>query len=255
MASVEIRQLSVSYSVGPETVRAVADVDFNVENAEFVSLVGPSGCGKTTVLKTIAGLIAPTAGTVSVAGESPEQLRRRGAIGVVFQEPSLLPWRDVPGNTALLAELRGDEPRDVAYRVAELIELVGLSGFERMKPAELSGGMQQRVALGRALALDPSLLLMDEPFAALDEITRTRMGSELTRIADQTRSTIVFVTHSMQEALFLSDRIIMMTAHPGRIHRIVDIPWSRPRDLAFRNEVSFLELLSELSSELHSATG
>lgn len=206
---------------------ALAGVDLDVRPNEFLSLVGRSGCGKSTLLRILAGLVPASAGFVEIAGEAVRGPRRD--VGLMFQRPALMPWRSVVENVLLPVEILGLDRRAARREAAELLELVGLDGFERQRPWELSGGMQQRVALCRALIHQPDVLLMDEPFAALDALTREELSLELQRIWSERRTTIVFVTHGIAEAVVLSDRVAVMTPRPGRITRIVDVPVPRPR--------------------------
>ena len=221
--------LSKTYNAGTASaVEAVRDVDLEIEAGEFVTIVGPSGCGKSTLMEIVAGLIPKTSGSVRIGDE--EVTGPRQEIGVVFQEYSLFPWRTVQRNAEFGLEVMGvdkDERRD---RAKEMLDLVGLEGFEQSHPDELSGGMQQRVAIARTLAADPDILLMDEPFGALDEQTRMYMGEELLRIWAETDKTVVFITHSLQESVLLSDRVAVMSERPGRIREIIDIDLERPRD-------------------------
>jgi len=254
-AAIAITKIDVTYGVGgAEPVTALSGIDLLVPDGAFVSLVGPSGCGKSTLLKVVADLMTPTRGTVTIGGSPPGELRRQGRIGLVFQQANLMPWLKVSGNIGLLRDLvgsRGGATRDVGASVDELIRIVGLTGFDTKYPHQLSGGMQQRAALARALALDPAILLMDEPFAALDEITRDRMAFELMRIWHHYRKTVLFVTHSLAEAVFLSDRVVLMSASPGRIHRVFDIDLPRPRDRETRLAERFHQIVSEVNRELY----
>lgn len=239
---------------GPQPVTALSGIDLEIMDGEFVSLIGPSGCGKSTLLKVVANLMAPTRGSVSIGGASPEQLRKSGRLGLVFQQANLMPWLTVGKNIGLLRSLvsgHGGEVSANAPGVEELIELVGLAGFGDKFAHQLSGGMQQRAALARALALDPALLLMDEPFAALDEITRDRMAFELMRVWQRYRKTVLFVTHSLGEAVLLSDRVVLMSSRPGRIHKIVDIDLPRPRTRETRLDEHYQRLVTELNRELY----
>ena len=227
---IDVRKLARVFHAGRARVEALAEVSFSVEEGEFVTLVGPSGCGKSTLLQILAGLIAPTAGEAFIAGERvaapmPDK------IGMVFQDPTLLPWKTALANVEFPLDLRGVDRAARRQRSAALIELVGLRQFADHYPHELSGGMRQRVAIARGLAQDPRLILMDEPFAALDEQTRTRMGHDLLDIWQKTRKTVFFITHSLTEAIYLSDRVLVMSARPGRILDTIAIDFPRPRDL------------------------
>jgi NitT/TauT family transport system ATP-binding protein len=254
-AAIAIANVDVTYGVGgPEPVKALLGIDLEIPDGAFVSLVGPSGCGKSTLLKVVADLMAPTHGNVTVGGTPPRNLRQAGRIGLVFQQANLMPWLKVTDNIGLLRDLvarRGGASREAGTSVEELIRVVGLAGFEAKYPHQLSGGMQQRVALARALALDPAVLLMDEPFAALDEITRDRMAFELMRLWHHYRKTVLFVTHSLAEAVFLSDRVVLMSARPGRIHQTFEIDLPRPRDRETRLTDRFHRIVSELNRELY----
>ena len=236
-----------------EGVLALDDLSFTVGRGEFVSLVGPSGCGKSTLLRLIAGLIPPTSGEIEVDGARVSQPI---PVGFVFQAPALLPWRSVLGNVLVSAELAGRRAADYRAKARELLDLVGLSGFEHSSPNQLSGGMQQRVSLCRALVLDPPLLLMDEPFGALDAMTRDEMNAELLRIWAQgnVAKTVVFVTHSIQEAVFLSDRLIVMTPRPGRIARDAASVLPRPRQEEMRGTRDFAAQTQEIYSLLQRKT-
>lgn len=221
--------LSKTYNAGTASaVEAVRDVDLEIEAGEFVTIVGPSGCGKSTLMEIVAGLIPKTSGSVRIGDE--EVTGPRQEIGVVFQEYSLFPWRTVQRNAEFGLEVMGVDKDERRQRAQEMLDLVGLEGFEQSHPDELSGGMQQRVAIARTLAADPDILLMDEPFGALDEQTRMYMGEELLRIWAETDKTVVFITHSLQESVLLSDRVAVMSERPGQIREIIDIDLERPRD-------------------------
>jgi NitT/TauT family transport system ATP-binding protein len=254
-AGIVVTSVDVTYGVGgAEPVQALSGINLTIPDGAFVSLVGPSGCGKSTLLKVVADLMAPTRGAVTVGGSPPRTLRHAGRIGLVFQQANLMPWLKAADNIALLRDLvagRGGAAREAATGIDELVRVVGLAGFEAKYPHQLSGGMQQRVALARALALDPAVLLMDEPFAALDEITRDRMAFELMRLWQLYRKTVLFVTHSLAEAVFLSDRVVLMSARPGRIHREFEIDLPRPRDRETRLTDRFHQIVSELNRELY----
>ncbi|MGH2658090.1 MAG: ABC transporter ATP-binding protein, partial [Actinomycetota bacterium] len=228
-AAVSLRGVSKRFAGrGGEGVTAVTSIDLDVGPGEFVSLIGPSGCGKSTLLRVVGDLVAPTGGSVQVNGKPAHQARRDRDYGIVFQDPVLYDWRTVARNIALPLEMLGWDREHRAGRVKEMLELVELTGFEGHHPWQLSGGMQQRVSIARALSFSPALLLMDEPFGALDEMTRERLNGELLRIWQQSGCTIVFVTHSISEAVFLSTTVVVMSARPGRIVGVVDIDLPQP---------------------------
>jgi len=229
---------------------ALQAIDLDIAPGEFVSLIGPSGCGKSTLLRVIGDLVQPTPGTVDVNGKPAPQARRDRDYGIVFQSPVLFDWRSVEDNVKLPLEILGRDRAWRAKRAAEMLELVELGDFTRHMPYQLSGGMQQRVAIARALSFEPRILLMDEPFGALDEMTRERMNDEVLRIWEQTGTTVVFVTHSIPEAVYLSSRVVVMTARPGRITRIVDIDLPRPRSDATRETPRYFELITEVREAL-----
>jgi NitT/TauT family transport system ATP-binding protein len=229
-----------------DLVHAIADVTLEVGDNEFVVLVGASGCGKSTLLKLVAGLIPATRGTVHIRGEAVRE--PFPDVGFVFQQPVLLPWRSVLDNVLFSVEMLGLEPHLYRKQAGDLLELTGLGGFETKYPRELSGGMQQRVAICRALLPDPSLLLMDEPFGALDAMTREEMSLELLRIWDERRKTILFVTHSIPEAILLADRVVVMTPRPGRIARVLPIELPRPRTMELEFDPRFKAASDEVRS-------
>ena len=234
---------------------ALEGIDLDVAAGEFVSLIGPSGCGKSTLLRIVGDLIQPTAGNVVVNGKSAHRARLDRDYGIVFQDAVLFDWRTVEKNIALPLEMTGWGRQRRTERVRELLELVELSGFERHHPWQLSGGMQQRVSIARALSFSPALLLMDEPFGALDEMTRERMNLELLRIWEQTGSTVVFVTHSIAEAVFLSTRVVVMSPRPGRITGVVDIDLPRPRGNETREVGRYAELIRDVRRTLRRGGG
>ncbi|WP_168916148.1 ABC transporter ATP-binding protein [Microcella flavibacter] len=241
------------FSTKAGEVTALTGIDLAVAPGEFVSLIGPSGCGKSTLLRLIADLDTPSSGTVEVFGTSAHQARLDQKYGIAFQQAGLLPWRTVAGNIALPLELAGVAPAERTARVEQLVALVGLGDFADRFPDQLSGGMQQRVAIARALAKKPALLLMDEPFGALDEMTREYMQTELLRIAADTGAAVVFVTHSIPEAVYLSDRVVVMSPRPGRIADVVTMNLGRTADRAddLREDGAFFEMITSVREALH----
>ena len=245
---VEVQEVSREYRTRTGSVRAVEKMSMQAKEREFVAILGPSGCGKSTLLKMIAGLIPPTGGRIRVDGESVEEPLER--LGMVFQSPVLLRWRTVLSNVLFPAEAFGQRNATMRERALGLLKLVGLEGFEDKDPHELSGGMAQRVSLARALLLDPKLLLMDEPFGALDALTRDEMGFELLRIWQERPKTILFVTHSISESVLLADRVLVMTARPGRLALEVPVDLPRPRTGRMRTLPRFGEIVAELQEEM-----
>jgi NitT/TauT family transport system ATP-binding protein len=229
---------------------ALADIDLEIRRGEFVSLIGPSGCGKSTLLRLIGDLTEPTAGSIRINGKPAQQARLDRDYGIVFQAPVLFDWRTVEENVRLPLELFGYDKTKQALRCAEMLDLVDLTAFARYRPYELSGGMQQRVAIARALAFSPLLLLMDEPFGALDEMTRERMNSEVLSIWERTGITVVFVTHSIPEAVFLSTRVAVMSGRPGRIARLVEVDLPQPRGLLTRESPHYFSLITQVREAL-----
>jgi NitT/TauT family transport system ATP-binding protein len=234
---IAVDRLSLTYGSGATGVLALSNISFSIADKEFISIVGPSGCGKSTLLKILAGLLPPSEGQASLNGTPIRGARRD--IGVVFQTPVLFPWRTVLGNVLLPADVQGLDKEKMRKRAMDLIRLVGLEGFENRYPRELSGGMQQRVGIIRALIHDPAILLMDEPFGALDAMTRETMNVELQRIWMESGKTVLFITHSTSEAVFLADRVIVMTARPGKIGDVFDVDLPRPRSLDVMNTEKF----------------
>jgi NitT/TauT family transport system ATP-binding protein len=250
-----VRLEGVTKQFGKAGVVALEDVDLDIGPGEFVSLIGPSGCGKSTLLRVVGDLIQPTGGAVEVNGKSAHQARVDRDYGIVFQDSVLFEWRTVARNIGLPLELAGWSRERRKERVQEMLELVELSGFEGHHPWQLSGGMQQRVSIARALSFEPALLLMDEPFGALDEMTRERLNLELLRIWAASGSTVVFVTHSISEAVFLSTRVVVMSPRPGRITGIVDVDLPQPRTFRTREEPRFAELIRDVRRTLRQGGG
>jgi NitT/TauT family transport system ATP-binding protein len=245
----------VTKQFGKDGVTALQEVDLEIRPGEFISLIGPSGCGKSTLLRVVGDLIQPTSGTVEVNGKTAARARADRDYGIVFQDAVLFEWRTVAKNIGLPLELAGWSRERRRERVQEMLELVELTGFESHHPWQLSGGMQQRVSIARALSFDPALLLMDEPFGALDEMTRERLNLELLRIWQASGSTVIFVTHSISEAVFLSTRVVVMSPRPGRITGIVEIDLPQPRSGRTREEPRFAELIRDVRRTLRAGGG
>jgi NitT/TauT family transport system ATP-binding protein len=249
-ALIALRNIQKTYQTADGPLHSLTSVSFDVREGEFLSIVGPSGCGKSTLLKILAGLLPATQGEARLNGQLVDG--PQDGVGMVFQSPVLLAWRDVLSNVMLQVEIRHLDWDSYKRRALTLLQTVGLAGFERKRAWELSGGMQQRVAICRALVHDPSLLLMDEPFGALDAMTREMMNLELQRIWMATQKTVLFVTHSIPEAVFLSDRILVMTERPGRVEKIYDIPLSRPRSLQNMGTPEFSEIAQAIRGHFYS---
>lgn len=239
---IKVENLSLTFQTADAPVYALSEVNLTINAGDFVSFIGPSGCGKTTLLRVIADLEHQTAGAISVNGVSPEEARRDRAYGYVFQAPALYPWRTVERNVMLPLEIMGMSSAERQERAARYLDLVNLGGFEKKFPWQLSGGMQQRVSIARALSFEPELLLMDEPFGALDEITRDHLNEQLLRLWERTGKTVVFVTHSIPEAVFLSSKIVVMSPRPGRIIDIIDCNLPPDRSLDSRESNEFAEI-------------
>jgi NitT/TauT family transport system ATP-binding protein len=240
--AVDVRDVSLTFDTADGKVEALSKVSLQIAEGEFVSFIGPSGCGKTTILRVIADLQQPSSGSLLVNGMSAEQARLARAYGYVFQAPALLPWRTIEKNLKLPLEVMGFSDSEQRQRAARYLALVNLTGFERKFPWQLSGGMQQRVSIARALSFDPDLLLMDEPFGALDEIVRDHLNEQLLQLWDKTKKTVLFVTHSIPEAVFLSTRIVVMSPRPGRIIDVIDCDFPRQRTLEIRETPEFLKI-------------
>lgn len=247
---VEARGLSLVFQTADTPVTALSEIDLTIARGEFVSLIGPSGCGKTTLMRVIADLEQPTGGSVQVNGATPEQARRDRSYGYVFQAPALYPWRNVERNVQLPLEIMGASKAERTARADKALETVGLEGFKKKFPWQLSGGMQQRVSIARALSFEPHLLLMDEPFGALDEITRDNLNVHLLDLWNRTNLTVVFVTHSIPEAAFLSSRIVVMSPRPGRIMEVIDSDLPKDRDLDVRETPEFLSIAHRVREAL-----
>jgi NitT/TauT family transport system ATP-binding protein len=238
--------MSVRFFADQRSVTALSGIDLDITRGEFLTLLGPSGCGKSTLLRAVADLVPPSAGDIRILGGTARAARRRREIGFVFQDPALLPWRTALANVELPLEVANGTKHKGKATPSELLELVGLKGWEHVYPHELSGGMRQRVSIARALVSDPQILLMDEPFGALDEITRDRLNEELLRIWRETGTTILFVTHSIYEAAFLGQRVLMLASNPGRVREIVKVELPDQRSLAIRETVEFVQLAAYL---------
>ncbi|GAB4118498.1 MAG: ABC transporter ATP-binding protein [Roseiflexaceae bacterium] len=249
-AMIAIEGVNKIFSSGAGMVTALSNVNLQIQPGEFISLIGPSGCGKSTLMRLIGDLTQPSTGTVRVNNKTPEQARLDRDYGIVFQAPVLYDWRTVIQNVELPLEIMGVPPQERTHRATELLSLVGLKDFLKAYPWQLSGGMQQRVSIARALVFQPSILLMDEPFGALDEITRERMQQELLTIWARTNATVIFVTHSIPEAVFLSDRVVVMSPRPGRVSAVVAVDLPRPRDIATRENPHFFELATAVREQL-----
>ena len=246
MPVVEAKRLTLVYQTADVPVTALEDIDLTIGRGEFVSLIGPSGCGKTTLMRVVADLVQPTAGTVTVNGVTPEEARINRSYGYVFQAPALYPWRNVQRNVQLPLEIMGMPAAERAERAARSLATVGLEGFERKFPWQLSGGMQQRVSIARALSFEPDILLMDEPFGALDEITRDNLNVHLLDLWNRTGVTVIFVTHSIPEAVFLSSKIVVMSPRPGRVLEVIDSDLPAKRDLDIRETGAFQKIAHEV---------
>ncbi len=247
---VSAKNLSLTFETNDGPVHALSGIDLEVDKGEFVSFIGPSGCGKTTFLRVIADLEQPTSGEISVNDMSPQEARKSRAYGYVFQAAGLYPWRTIERNIALPLEIMGYSKADQYQRITQTLELVNLTGFEKKFPWQLSGGMQQRASIARALAFDADLLLMDEPFGALDEIVRDHLNEQLLQLWDRTNKTICFVTHSIPEAVYLSTKIVVMSPRPGRIHEVIDSKLPRERPLDIRESKDFLDIAHQVREGL-----
>jgi NitT/TauT family transport system ATP-binding protein len=250
---VAIRKLSLQYATQDGPLHALSNIDLDIRRGEFVTLIGPSGCGKTTLLRVMADLEAPTSGEIVVNGTSPSQARRDRSYGFVFQAPALFPWRTTLGNVMLPLEIMRLPRSERRQRASEVLKTVGLDAFENKFPWQLSGGMQQRVSIARAMGFRPKLFLMDEPFGALDEITRDNLNVHLSNLWAASDLTVVFVTHSIPEAVFLSSRIVVMSPSPGRVLEIIESDFPRERTLALREELGFQKLSNRVRRALQAA--
>ena len=248
--AVAIKNLSLVFETNDGPVHALNEIDLDINKGDFVSLIGPSGCGKTTLLRVIADLQAPSSGSITVNNKPTEKARMERDYGYVFRSPALFPWRTISGNVGLPLEIMGFEKNDRITRIKKNLELVNLSDFRNKFPWQLSGGMQQRASIARALSFDPDLLLMDEPFGALDEIVRDHLNEQLLNLWRKTEKTVVFVTHSIPEAVFLSTHIIVMSPRPGKIFDIIKSPLNENRDLSIREKPEFLKIAKRVRNGL-----
>ncbi|GAA5621512.1 vitamin B12 import ATP-binding protein BtuD [Brucella sp. NBRC 12952] len=239
---IDIKDLSLVFETNDGPVHALSDINLAIQRGEFVSFIGPSGCGKTTLMRVVADLEQPTSGSVTVNGKTPEQARLDRSYGYVFQAAALFPWRTIEDNISLPLEVMGYSAADRKARIEKNLALVNLSGFGKKFPWQLSGGMQQRASIARALSFDPDMLLMDEPFGALDEIVRDHLNEQLLKLWAATQKTVIFVTHSIPEAVFLSTKIVVMSPRPGRIHEIIDCDLGPDRTLDIRESEAFLKI-------------
>ena len=246
-----LREVTKTFRTRGETFTALQSVSLDCEAGSFTALIGPSGCGKSTMLRLALGLDTADSGSAEIGGLAPKAAASTGTTGVAFQDAALLPWRSVEANIALPLDVLGKRREDYAARIRELIGLVGLAGFEKALPGELSGGMRQRVSIARALVTSPGVLFLDEPFGALDQILRRQMNIELQRIWSESRATTLLVTHGIDEAVFLADRIVVMKSKPGRIASIIDVPFARPRDKSLFQKPEFHALNDVVARALH----
>ena len=253
-SDISLKDVEMVYKSNGKDVKALTGVTLDVESGEFISLLGPSGCGKTTLLRIIAGLLKNTSGSVAVDGMTPEDARVNGELGMVFQSPVLYDWRSVIKNVMLPMEIKGIDKGLQKKTAEEMLELVGLTKFKNSFPYELSGGMQQRVSIARALAISPKILLMDEPFSALDEFTREKLHDDLLKICHTRKMTIIFVTHNISESVYLSDRVVVMSPHPGRISKVVYIDISHPRTPDIRDSQKYYEYISLLRNSFEGSS-
>ena len=252
---VNAQNLDLTFETNDGPVHALKDVNLQIDKGDFVSFIGPSGCGKTTLLRVIAALEHPTGGTISVNGQTPDEARRNRAYGYVFQAAGLYPWRTIGGNIKLPLEIMGYDKAAQQKKVKEVLQLVDLEGFDKKYPWQLSGGMQQRASIARALAFDANLLLMDEPFGALDEIVRDHLNEQLLELWKRTEKTIAFVTHSIPEAVYLSTKIVVMSPRPGRITDIIESPLPKDRPLDIRDTPEFIEIAHRVRDGLRAGHG
>jgi NitT/TauT family transport system ATP-binding protein len=249
--ALELSKVSKTFEVQGRALPVLQDFDLACPPGSFTALIGPSGCGKSTILRIAIGLDRPDSGRALIGGEAPTAVAARGELGIAFQDPALLPWRSVQANVALPLDVLGADRLGRRARIPDLIRLVGLGGFEAALPAQLSGGMRQRVAIARALVTDPTVLFLDEPFGALDQILRRQMNLELQRIWQESRATTLLVTHGIDEAVFLADRVIILGGRPGRIVGTVEVPFPRPRERSLLRQPDFHRLCDEVAEALH----